>query len=337
MAEKALYQQLAKALGAEGSQNIAGIFEVLADEKEAKVLMAASPPATIQELSEKTGIEEAEIERMINPLFLKGLLYQSKKPDAIRYYRVRRIGQMHDATAVMDNPPQKMLDLWKDYMTQEWYDYRMKAKEASGGSPASRVIPVNVSIDHQNEIIAFDDVAKLMEKTDSMAVTRCSCRVIDGACGKEVWNCMQFGKAANYAIERGTGRRIDMKEAINILKKAEEEGLVHVVGNVRSLGHIICNCCKDCCMNWPLDHLGEKKVLVNPSRFLAAVDAELCSSCETCLDRCPFDAISMEGEDDTALVDEEKCMGCGVCLVTCPEGALSLKETRSEEFVPAAP
>ena len=147
---------------------------------------------------------------------------------------------------------------------------------------------------------------------------------------------MQFGKAASYAIERGTGRAITMEEGIDMLKAAEEEGLVHVIGNSRTLGNIICNCCDDCCMNWPVDRNGNRKSFVLPSRFQAAVDVELCSSCETCLDRCPFDAISMEGENDTALVDGEKCMGCGVCQVTCPDEAITLTEVRSQDFVPAA-
>lgn len=332
MTEKTLYRQLAEAVGAGTSEYIPAIFESLADEKEARVLLAASPPATVSELSGKTGIGEAEIERMVDTLFMKGLIYRSKKPDGIRYYRVRQIYQMHDATAVMEDPPEKMLGLWKEYMAKEWCDYRIGIEKDHGHH--SRVIPVNVSIDPETRILAFDDIKKLIENTGSMAVTRCSCRVIDGACGNDVWNCMQFGRAADYAIERGTGRRLSMKEAVDILKAAEDAGLVHVGSNARSLGHVVCNCCDDCCMNWPLDRTGKKKSFVYPSRFQAEVDASLCSSCQTCLDRCPFDAITMEGENDTALVNEEKCMGCGVCLVTCPEEALGLKEKRPEEFVP---
>ena len=88
-------------------------------------------------------------------------------------------------------------------------------------------------------------------------------------------------------------------------------------------------------MNWPLSKEGGRKNFVLPSRFKAAVDAELCSSCETCADRCPFEAITMDGEGDTAMVDADKCWGCGVCLVTCPVEALSLEEVRPENFVPA--
>jgi len=333
MSEKTLYQQLAEAVGEGESTYIPAIFETLADEKEAKFLLAAAPPATIKEISEKTGLEETEIEKMIDPLFDKGLIYKSRKPDATRYYRVRQIYQMHDATAVMNDPPQKMLDLWKEYMAAEWCDYRTRIEGDRG--PHSRVVPVNVTIDPQTGIMPFDDVKKLIEKASSMAVTRCSCRVIDGACGNEVWNCMQFDKAADYAVERGTGRKITMQEAIDMLKATEDEGLVHVSSNARSIGKVICNCCEDCCMNWPLDKTGSKKNFILPSRFKAEVDTELCSSCETCVDRCPFDAISMEGEGDTAVVDPEKCLGCGVCLVTCPVEAMGLTEVRSEDFVPA--
>ena len=333
MSEKTLYQQLAEAVGEGESKYIPGIFETIADEKEARILLAAAPPATIEAISEKTGIDTAEIEQMIDPLFKKGLIYVSKKPDAIRYYRVRQIYQMHDATAVMEDPPQKMLDLWKEYMANEWCDYRTRIEADHG--PHSRVIPVNVAVDPQTTILPLDDVKTLIEGATSMAVTRCSCRVIDGACGADVWNCMQFDKAADYSVERGTGRKITNQEAIEMLQKAEDQGLVHVSSNARSVGKVICNCCEDCCMNWPMSKEGVKKNFVLPSRFKAAVDAELCSSCETCVDRCPFDAIDMEGEGDTATVDAEKCWGCGVCLVTCPVEALSLEEVRPEDFVPA--
>jgi NAD-dependent dihydropyrimidine dehydrogenase PreA subunit len=64
------------------------------------------------------------------------------------------------------------------------------------------------------------------------------------------------------------------------------------------------------------------------------VDAENCTACESCLDRCYFEAISMEGEGDTAAIKAEKCMGCGLCLVTCPTESITLEEVRPAEFVP---
>jgi Pyruvate/2-oxoacid:ferredoxin oxidoreductase delta subunit len=240
---------------------------------------------------------------------------------------------MHDSTAVMIDAPREMLDLWKRFMKTEFDDFSRKFEDMLPG-PVIRVIPVNVSVDQQAQILAFDDVKTLVDDSRNIAVTPCSCRVIDGACGMSLEVCMQFNKAADYAVERGTGRKLSKKEAIEMLKQCEEEGLVHVGNNQRSVGHVICNCCSDCCLNWPSVRTGQGKFVV-PSRFLAVVDPDRCSFCEACLDRCHFDAITMEGEGDTALVDAEKCMGCGVCLVTCPEEALSLEEVRPAEFVPA--
>ena len=103
MAQETVYQQLATEIGAKESVLIPKIIEALADEKEVRLILAASPPATVAELAEKTGLSASEIEKMIDPLFKKGLLFKSKKPDAIRYYRVRSLLQFHDATILAPN------------------------------------------------------------------------------------------------------------------------------------------------------------------------------------------------------------------------------------------
>ena len=331
MGNTSIYQQLAEGIGVTDSPTIPKIFELLTDEKEAQFLLAASPPATVEEISEKTGISKAEVEKMVDPLFKKGLIFKSKKPDATRYYRVRNLMQFHDSTAVMVNAPREMLDLWKDFTHDEWPGFYDKMSDMLP-NPVIRIIPVNVTIEPGAQILAVDDVKNIVENARNIAVTVCSCRAIDGACGKPLDTCMQLDKAADYAIERGTGRKLSKKEAIELLKMCEDEGLVHIAGNSRDVGHVICNCCEDCCLNWPRAASTITKFTA-PSRFLATVDAEACSGCETCIDRCHFDAITMAGENDTALVDDEKCMGCGLCVVTCPEDAMKLKEVRPETFI----
>ncbi|MFH1090054.1 MAG: 4Fe-4S binding protein, partial [Pseudomonadota bacterium] len=275
----------------------------------------------------------SQVEKMIDPLFRKVLMFKSKKEDQMRYYRVRHLLQMHDSTAVMLDPPSRMLDLWKEFMAEEYADFSRKLEAILPG-PLLRVIPVNISVEPQTQILAFDDVRNLIQEARNLAVAPCSCRVIDGACGKPVEVCLQFNKAADYALDRGTGRKLSKDEAIDLLRRCEQEGLVHTGDNRRSVDHVVCNCCSDCCLNWPSLRTGLGK-FVAPSRFRAVVDSELCSACETCLDRCHFAAISMEGQEETALVDGNMCMGCGLCLVTCPEEAISLKEVRPEEFVPS--
>ncbi len=122
MQDKTVYAQLAEKLeiGGRKSKMVPLILEKLLDETEARLLLAAAPPARVEELSAKTGIDAAKVEAMVDPLFRKGVLFKSKKPDAIRYYRVRQVMQLHDSTAVMDNPPSGMFDLWKEYDHTEW-------------------------------------------------------------------------------------------------------------------------------------------------------------------------------------------------------------------------
>ena len=333
MAERTVYAQLAEQIGAGESKVVPRIFETLIDETEAKLLLAAAPPATVAELSQRTGIDPAEIDAMVDLLFRKGLLFKSKKPDAVRYYRVRHIMQFHDATAVMHDAPREMLDLWKEYTRSEW-DAQSKLVESILPHAAVRVVPINVTIEPNSQILALDDISKLIDGARNIAVTKCSCRAIDGECGKPVDVCLQLDRAADYAIERGTGRGLSQEEARRMLEMCEKEGLVHVAENKQGVGNVICNCCRDCCINWASVRTGLGK-FVAPSRFRAVVNSDDCNGCELCIDRCFFDAMKMADGNTLATVDHQKCMGCGVCRVACVVDAISMEIVRSQDFIPA--
>lgn len=325
------YRELAEAIGAGGSEIIAKIFQLLATEDEAKVLLAASPPATVEQLAQKTGFAEEKLLELIRSLFQKGLLFYSEKAGVRRYYRVRHVPQLHDATAVAEDAPRELLDLWRLYTDTEWPNYAKKVEAFLPQAPI-RVIPVNVSFQGGSRILAFDDVRSVVDGARNLAVTRCTCRAIARRCDKPLEVCIQVNRAADYAVERGTGRPISKDEALEILRRCEEEGLVHVVDNRKEVDHVICNCCKCCCMNWPPLKAGVKRFIL-PSRFVARVDQSLCSGCGTCTQRCFFDAIELT-DGEVAKVDPDKCMGCGVCMVKCPTEAISLEEVRSEDFIP---
>lgn len=329
MTEMKLCRQLAEAIGAGESPLIPKIFEALVNDDEARVLLAAAPPATPEELAQKTGLSTDTIKAMMKSLFNKGLIFKAQKGGELKYYRVKNIPQMHDSTSLTPGIARGILDIWKEYMNKEWPEYGRIAMEFM---PASimRVVPVNEGIEPQSRILAYDDVLKIIGNAQTLSVTKCSCRVIDGACGKPLEVCMQVGRAAEYNIERGTGRTLSKSEAMEIIKKCEEEGLVHVVDNRQVVGHVICNCCKDCCLNWSI--LKGPKKWVAPSRFAAVVDPDTCTGCEACLERCFFDAITVN--DALAAIDAEKCLGCGLCTVSCPTEALKLKEVRAADFVP---
>lgn len=329
MADMALSKQLAEAVGAGESPLVPKIFEALVNDDEAKVMLLAQPPATIEDLAQKSGMPQEKIEAMMDSLFHRGMIFKATKGGEKKFYRVKNIPQMHDSTSLTPGIARSVLDLWKEYMEKEWPDYGQKIMDFMPGS-LMRVVPVNESVESESRILAYDDVVKIIEDAKTLSVTNCSCRVIDGTCDKPLEVCMQVDRAAEYNIERGTGRALSKTEAIDMLKLCREEGLVHVVDNRQVVGHVICNCCKDCCLNWAVMK-GTKK-WVAPSRFEAFVDADLCIGCDACVDRCFFDALAVN--DDLAVVDPEKCLGCGVCTVVCPTEALKLKEVRAADFVP---
>jgi Fe-S-cluster-containing hydrogenase component 2 len=329
MADMNLSKQLAAAIGAGESPLIPKIFEALVDDDEAKVMLLAQPPATIEELAQKSGLSPDKIEAMMDSLFHRGMIFKATKGGDKKFYRVKTVPQMHDSTSLTPGIARSVLDLWKVYMEKEWPEYGQKIMDLMPG-PIMRVVPVNESVEPESRILAYEDVVKIVEGAKTLSVTKCSCRVIDGACKKPLEVCMQVDRAAEYNIDRGTGRALTKTEAIEMLKMCREEGLVHVVDNRQVVGHVICNCCKDCCLNWAVMK-GSKK-WVAPSRFAAVVDPDLCSGCEVCVDRCFFDALAVN--DDLAAVDSEKCLGCGVCTVVCPTEALKLKDVRADDFVP---
>jgi ferredoxin/DNA-binding transcriptional ArsR family regulator len=316
------------------SKIVPQILEELTDEKEQMLLLAAAPPATVEELAERSGLDQGTVEQLIDPLFTKGLIFKSKKKDATRYYRFRNLMQLHDATGVAIDAPRKVLDLWKEHTQTEWIEW-VNQLESAIPRPVLRVIPVNESIEQTSQVMAFEDLRELVEDAKTLAVTKCSCRAIDGACGLPIDVCIQVDRAAEYAIERGTGRELTKPETMQMLKQCAEDGLVAVSENRRGLGMVICNCCGDCCINWTSLKHGSRKFAA-PSRYRAAIAEEDCNGCEVCIDRCYFDALAMDGESDLALVDEANCMGCGLCQVVCPTEAITMELTRDEDFVPAA-
>ncbi|UUX92363.1 indolepyruvate ferredoxin oxidoreductase subunit alpha [Methanoplanus endosymbiosus] len=56
--------------------------------------------------------------------------------------------------------------------------------------------------------------------------------------------------------------------------------------------------------------------------MVAKVDAEKCTGCETCVDVCPSEAISMK--NNIAVVDEDLCVDCEACVDECPAEAIRM-------------
>ncbi|MCS5695802.1 CoB--CoM heterodisulfide reductase iron-sulfur subunit A family protein [Desulfofundulus thermocisternus] len=66
------------------------------------------------------------------------------------------------------------------------------------------------------------------------------------------------------------------------------------------------------------------KVIVEP--LISEVNQRKCSGCGTCVQLCPYSAISLV-EDKGKLhskIDEALCAGCGICAAACPSGVITL-------------
>jgi ferredoxin len=192
-----------------------------------------------------------------------------------------------------------------------------------------RVIPIHETIEARNEVLTYEECARLIDASEQVAVVKCPCRLSQKNCDAPVEACIQINRGAEYAIDRGHGRKITTQEAMEILKKAEDAGLVHMTEN-RISGNAICNCCSCCCEMFRLMKFSGKKWILSPSRYLAVVN-DACTACGSCVDACPVHAISM---NDIAAVNADACMGCGVCAAICPVDAITLSQVRPAEHIP---
>ena len=327
--EKTIYEQMTDKIFLSGSKLIPQLFEMIASLEEADLLMKM--PGSPAELAKDIGKTEEETAAMCKTLYVKGLAFKSMKGGETRYKMCRDLIQFHDGTILWPEAPRAYHDLWQTFMETEWPDFaRLYTKVLP--TAFTRVIAVEESVDTgKQQVLDMDSVNKIIDTSEALAVTRCTCRVIAHKCDMPVEACIQVGNAALYTLDRGTGRKITKDEAYAIIRDCEQKGLVHVTMNKSHVGHFICNCCSCCCQTLPLI-ISERLNLTAPSRFCARVDESLCSGCGTCLDRCKFNAIRVES--DKATVNAEFCLGCGLCHVTCPENAITLVEVRPASFVP---
>ncbi|UCC64373.1 MAG: 4Fe-4S binding protein [Anaerolineae bacterium] len=75
------------------------------------------------------------------------------------------------------------------------------------------------------------------------------------------------------------------------------------------------------------------EVTVTPT--ISVVVEELCSGCKTCIDLCPFKAITFITRDGTGVADinEALCKGCGTCAAACPAGAIVARHFTDQQIL----
>ena len=198
-----------------------------------------------------------------------------------------------------------------------------------------RVIPVNESVRMDMEIQPFESAADIVNRAQAWGVLDCICRkqkaLIGEPCEHPVDICMAFNQTPGAFDRSSVIKALTREEAMTVLRRAAEAGLVHTVSNNQQGMSYICNCCTcSCGILRGLVDLGIANVVAR-SAFINQVDEELCVGCDLCMDHCQFEALSLNG---VVQVNEIRCVGCGVCVSFCPEGALSLIRRPEEEIMP---
>jgi len=260
-------------------------------------------------------VEVAEV--LLEGMKMKGLLFPLERK-GVKYFAAAPFMHgflEHQAVLGLDHELAKM---YEDYM---WGGFIPKTRSL-------RTIPIDVSLDSNKPVMPYDDVKRIIEGKSRIGLLPCACaakmKVLDSGCKQNLDVCIGFDFYAEYAIDGyGVGRWITQEEALQILKKSEDEGLVHQVGGDSRNVECICNCCSDCC-----NLLRFFKLIPNPSKFagsnyFSSLDESLCDQCDLCIERCPMNAITVQ--EDKLVLNRERCIGCGLCSTACPTEAITLK------------
>jgi ferredoxin len=296
------------------------ILKKLFNQKEAEMFLNMSPKMEDPEsVARRLGSPVEEVAGQLEDMAQRGLLFRGRKGDSVKY---GAIPFMHGLAEFQI----KRLDREMGELIDQYMDQRFNQSIAGVDGLFLRTIPVEKSIVPEHHVAAFDDAVAIIKKNDSIAVAECLCRkahkIMDKGCDKPIETCIMFGSMARFYIENNLGRPIDVEEAIDILRKAQDAGLVTQPATAQNPGGM-CNCCGDCCAI-----LGAVKKFSKPaelvfSNYQTAINGENCTGCEICLDRCQMEAIAMN-KDGIAQVDLDRCIGCGLCVTTCPSEAIVL-------------
>ncbi|MEW6441963.1 MAG: 4Fe-4S dicluster domain-containing protein [bacterium] len=319
---------------------------ILTPDEARTIVRLGSKAYTLARAADRLGLNEAETKNRLKVLKQKGVLMSF--PDLVAAdlkYKITSMLLLHDMTLLntRDDPQrfgEDFLELWDNFYKEVMVATfaRMSTHAKENEDTIFRVIPVNepVEVDHVSRVLPYETVAGIIEGAQQISLQPCVCRIRTHGknCRHMVEDaCMAFDMMAEQVVKKGHGRMVSKAEALEQLKKTTADGLVHLSGNSSEGFVFICSCCECCCgVLYAVVNRGIK-FMAMPSRYRAAVEAESCSGCGSCVDLCNFKAIAV-GEDEVARIDGARCYGCGVCAYSCPEEAIRLNAVRSEDFIP---
>ncbi|MFX1573538.1 MAG: ATP-binding protein [Promethearchaeota archaeon] len=310
---------------------------------------------TMEQLKESSGLSEDEILRKTDALAKTGVIFNQPNRYGVMVYRLLMMGRQFEYIFMqkLDKTEEnyklaklfyKLNEESSEYV-QSNYDGMRAALSRMG--PVDRTVPIlenlvtgeeiNVIVNKElqvptEQILPTQRIRELIEKYDDIAIGHCYCRQHQEFLGEPckqielIPTCMTLGKSARHTSNHGFSNLVSKEEALEVLKKCEDAGLVHKAyhlhGDTNKEEVAICNCCSCCCLT-------AKDCLifpvVNATNYLSSIDEDLCVGCGICVDLCYNKAIELN-DDNIAVRNEDICVGCGVCAYHCPENAISLIE-----------
>ena len=295
------------------------ILRRLFSEEEARLALKLSLlPEEAGVIARRAKSPVPEIEEQLEAMAKKGLVFRmSRKKRPSKYMATQfviGIWEYH----VNDLDP----DLIRDF--NEYLPALIDMKTWKK-APQLRTVPINQSLDAKLQVFPYENAVEMVKQNRYFVEAPCICRrehrMMGQGCDKPEGCCLVMGVAADYYEKNGLGRKITQAEALQILEKADEQGLVLQPSFSKKIANICC-CCGCCCQVLRNIKKTSEPAAMMASAFTVALDARACIGCGVCERRCQVDAIFLK--EDKSEVASRRCIGCGLCVSTCPTGALSL-------------
>ena len=304
------------------------ILKQLFTEKEAELalslVMMLEP---VEAIAERAGKDPEVIEPMLIEMGKKGTIIHVNKNGKNSYML------LHFVVGIWEYQVNRLTEeLIKDF--NEYVPHLIQA-QYKHKTQQMRVVPVEKAVNTDLNIMDYEQVENIVRSQSKILVAPCICRkehhMMGKGCEKEQEACLIFGSGAYIYESRGIGRSISQDEALGIVRKGVEQGLVPQPSNSKKPTNI-CLCCNCCCQILKnISELDEPAKIVC-SNFQAVVDAETCTGCQACEEICPMDAVEID-EDNVAVVDYDRCIGCGLCVTACEFDAMTLQDKQQTERI----
>ncbi len=274
-------------------------------------------PERVSAIAARIGRDEAELAPILEAMALKGCIYRVREGEERLYRAFQFIVGIYEFQ--LPHLDREFCELFEEYFPH------IAMSLADVKTTQLRVVPLESSVEGMSTVAPYNRVRELVAQQELITVQDCICRkeqeLLDNKCDRPRDLCFTFGEFAQYTLDNKAARQITTEEAFTLLDKAEESALVVCPTNSENI-QALCCCCPCCCGGLKLAKMMDRPADVVTSYYVAAIDAEECTSCEACVERCQMEAIA-ETDDVFAIVDG-RCIGCGLCIASCPTEAIAM-------------